>query len=428
VPTIVAQTVRDFDYTDLVPPQARLRKGSAGMVTFISFFLAILASLVAIPVAVFFVEVVAAIILPQRDSVVLRSEDDRRRVCVLVPAHDEGVGLLPTLQDIKTQMRAGDRLLVVADNCMDNTAAVAAAAGAEVVERNDSDRKGKGYALAWGLRHLGMDPPDIVIVVDADCRLADNAIDRLAAICALTQRPVQAFSLMIASNESPINSQVAEFAWRVKNYVRPLGLRALGLPCQLMGTGTAFPWDVIRSANLSGSIVEDLKLGLDLALAGNPTTFYPFVKITSEFPFTVNGIQSQRLRWERGHIETLLTAVPRLLFAAISRASLDLLTLALDLAVPPLSLLGMLVIGMLAITGLATSLGISPAAIFISAASLVGFTAGIFLSWLKYGREILPLGAILLIPSYVIGKLPIYARAIFRKAGSQWVRTDRGKG
>ena len=108
--------------------------------------------------------------------------------------------------------------------------------------------------MAWGLRHLGMDPPDIVIIVDADCRLADSAIDRLAAACAVTHRPVQALDLMTAPDESPINFRVAEFAWRLKNWVRPLGLRALGLPCQLMGTGMAFPWDLIRSADLASGL------------------------------------------------------------------------------------------------------------------------------------------------------------------------------
>ena len=54
---------------------------------------------------------------------------------------------------------------------------------------------------------------------------------------------MQILDLMTAPEDSPINYRVAEFAWRVNNWVRPLGLAALGLPCQLMGTGMAFPWD-----------------------------------------------------------------------------------------------------------------------------------------------------------------------------------------
>jgi len=395
---------------------------------FFSFSMVTLALFLAVPVAVFLVEVIAAIAFPQQDSLVPRNQDCRRSVAVLVPAHNESIGLLPTLADIKAQMRALDRIVVVADNCADDTAAVAAAAGADVVVRNDPERKGKGYALAWGLRHLDMDPPDIVIVLDADCRLSDSAVDRLVAACAVVHRPVQALDLMVAPEGSQIKSRVVEFAWRVKNWVRPLGLKALGLPCQLMGTGMAFPWDVIRSADLaSGSIVEDLKLGLELTMAGKAPLFCPSAIVTSDFPSSVEGVQSQRARWEQGHIGMILTAAPSLIFAAMTRGNANLLALAFDLAVPPLSLLGMLVMGMTAVAGLATLFGASSAAMFVSTTSLVGFIGAVFLSWLKYGRDILPPRALLLIASYVFGKLPLYLKILVFKSGRQWIRTDRRK-
>ena len=393
---------------------------------FISFLIATLAFLLAIPTTVFFIEVVAAIALAQQDYPVPPGNRPRQRVAVLLPAHNESTGILPTLADITVQIRAGDRLLVVADNCTDDTAAVAAAAGAEVVDRNEPERKGKGYALACGLRHLGADPPEIVIIIDADCRVAEGVFDRLAAACAATHRPVQALDLMTAPNGSSINVKVAEFAWRVKNWVRPLGLRALGLPCQLMGTGMALPWDVISSAHLaSGSIVEDLKLGLDLTVAGIPPIFCPFPGVSSDFPLTVEGTQRQRLRWEQGQIKAIVTMVPRLFFLAIVRADLNLLALALDAAVPPLSLLAMLVMVMLAVAATATLLGISSAAIFVSSASCVGLISGVFLAWLKYGRDILPRGSILLIFLYACRKIPLYSKILSRN--SEWTRTDRGR-
>ena len=88
-------------------------------------------------------------------------------------------------------------------------------------------------------------------MIDADCRLAEGAVDQLTTTCLTTGRPVQALYLMTAPEGSAINQQIAEFAWRVKNWVRPLGLSALASPCQLMGTGMAFPWQVIRSADLA---------------------------------------------------------------------------------------------------------------------------------------------------------------------------------
>ena len=88
-------------------------------------------------------------------------------------------GCRPRSPPFCAQLEPGDRLLVVADNCTDHTAAVARAAGAEVLERRDAERRGKGYALAAGVDTLRAGPPDVVVIVDADCRPAAGAIDRL---------------------------------------------------------------------------------------------------------------------------------------------------------------------------------------------------------------------------------------------------------
>jgi cellulose synthase/poly-beta-1,6-N-acetylglucosamine synthase-like glycosyltransferase len=214
----------------------------------------------------------------------------------------------------------------------------------------------------------------------------------------------------------------------LKNWVRPLGLKALGLPCQLMGTGMAFPWDLIRSADLANRLItEDLKLGLDLALAGSPPIFCPFPGVTSEFPRTVEAARSQRQRWERGHIGSIATIVPRFIFLAVVRGDLNLLVLALDAAVPPLSLLVMLVTIISVAAGLAMVLGVSSAAISVSLASLVALVAGVFLSWLKYGRDILQPSSILLIFSYLFGKLPLYIKILSGKFDLEWIRTGRRK-
>jgi cellulose synthase/poly-beta-1,6-N-acetylglucosamine synthase-like glycosyltransferase len=398
------------------------------METLVSWVFVVVPALAAIPVTVFFLEIIAATALRQGQGASRPSDGTRRRVAVLVPANNESTGLLPTLTDIRRQLVRGDRLLVVADNCADDTASVASAAGAEVVERHDSAKHGKGYALDFGLRHLASDPPEIVIIIDADCRLAAETIDQLATTCAATQRPVQALYLMTSPEGSPINYRVAEFAWRVKNWLRPLGLRALKLPCQLVGTGMAFPWDVIRSADLAnGWLVEDLKLGLDLAVARHPPLFCPSARVTSKFSSSSEGAGTQRRRWEQGHISTIAVTVPGLLRQAIALRDWDLLALTLDLAVPPLSLLAILVIGMFVAAAVAALFGFSSAALIVSTASLLAFVLAAFLAWVKCGRDVLPPRAIWSIAPYVLGKLPLYRRILCNRIESRWIRTDRTK-
>src|SRR5580704_15835042 len=151
------------------------------MVPIFSALLTFVAAILVAVVAVFFVEVIAALTLGRRyDGLPSNSNSDiAARIAVLVPAHNEGTGLLPTLEDIKRQLQPGDRILVVADNCTDDTATIARTAGAEVIERHDPDRRGKGYALDFGIQHLSATPPDILIMIDADCRIAANAITQV---------------------------------------------------------------------------------------------------------------------------------------------------------------------------------------------------------------------------------------------------------
>ena len=391
----------------------------------VSNLLLAVAGFLAILVAVLLVEVLAATARPRRDEATPRSTV-RPRIAVLVPAHNESKGLLPTLADVKSQLHPRDRLLVVADNCSDDTAAVARAAGAEVVERNDPSRRGKGFALDHGIAHLAADPPDVVVMIDADCRVAQGAIGSLAVACAASNRPVQGLDLMTAAAGSPVSTQVAEFAWRVKNWVRPLGLRNLGLPCLLVGTGMAFPWHLIRSADLANaSLVEDLKLGLELARSGTPPMFCPSARVVSEFPISAAGAQSQRQRWEQGYITTIAGMAPRLLGQAIARADLCLLALALDLLVPPLSLLTLLVVATFVLAALAALSGLSAAALAVSTASLAGLAAAVALAWWNWGRDALPASALLSITPYVLCKLGLYRRILFGRTTAQWTRTER---
>src|SRR5690242_4125823 len=128
------------------------------MVSFISYLLGSLALLLAIPVCMLVLEIFAALILPRNNSLI-QQNNTRNQVAVLVPAHNESTGILSTLTDIKGQLQTGDRLIVIADNCVDDTALVATSAGVEVIKRDEPTKMGKGYALDFGLRQLRHDPP-----------------------------------------------------------------------------------------------------------------------------------------------------------------------------------------------------------------------------------------------------------------------------
>lgn len=78
------------------------------------------------------------------------SKNEPMRLAVLIPAHDEEEGIATTLESLLDgdYPASARRVIVVADNCSDATAARAAATGAEVWERTDPANRGKGFALA----------------------------------------------------------------------------------------------------------------------------------------------------------------------------------------------------------------------------------------------------------------------------------------
>jgi cellulose synthase/poly-beta-1,6-N-acetylglucosamine synthase-like glycosyltransferase len=350
----------------------------------------------------------------------------RPAVAALVPAHNESIHLLPTLASLQAQLGPQDRLLVVADNCSDDTAAVARQAGAEVAERHDPSRRGKGYALAFGIDQLRHDPPALVLVVDADCTLTPGALEQAAALASQTGNPVQMLYLMHASAAGGRRARLLEFAWRVKNLVRPLGADRLGRACHLTGSGMLFPWDAIAPAELaSGHITEDMKLGIDLALAGRPAQLCLSAQVDSDFPADQAATRTQKTRWEHGHLATLGAELPRLLRAWVARPDARLAVLALDLLIPPLALYLLLLGAAFALT-LAGALlwpALAPLA-WLNGAALLALGLAVLLAWWQFGRDLLQARELLATPLYALRKLPLYlAYAVGRRSG--WVRTRR---
>ncbi|MEM6495866.1 MAG: glycosyltransferase family 2 protein, partial [Pseudomonadota bacterium] len=378
----------------------------------------------AFPVAVLSFEICCAYLLPARSW----PSGRRPRTAVLVPAHNEEAVIERTLRCIKSQLRDDDRLVVVADNCSDRTGEIAETTGADVVYRSDLTQRGKSFALDFGLRHLEMDPPEIVIIVDADCDLSEGALDQLAAVSAELDRPVQAnYEMHLPAGIIPRSMRVAAFAWRIRNFVRPLGLQKLGLSCQLMGTGMAFPWALISKADLKSSeIVEDLALGLTLAKVGKAPAFLPGTTISSVFPANAEGQNSQRARWETGHLNAIVRySLPIVKDALMLRAHRQALVLAADNLVPPLSFFILALSAYLVASGLFTLVGGSVFALLLAVIHLsLVFISVVALGWWHSGRDVLPFGELTMALGYTLGKIPLYLRVL---GGRQlaWIRTRR---
>ena len=402
------------------------------------------------PAAVFVTQVAASLLPARRRK---RAADGP--TVVLVPAHDEGPPVADTVAHLLPELGPDDRLVVVADNCSDDTAAAARRGAADaagvadprvtVLERRDPGRRGKGYALDFALDHLVTSgaTPASVFVLDADCRVSPGGVRDLAGVCAATGRPVQARTLCEVDPATDPDAAglmaVSELGLLFKNLVRPRGSARLGVPCQLMGTGMALPWDLLMTARrapdvdggaggvFGGELAEDMQFGVDATLAGRSPVFLPAVKVTSPLPTSVRGFDGQRTRWEQGHLHTLTHGVPKLMKYGVLRDDLRALGLAADLAVPPFSLLALAWFPVAAVLALAWWWTGFAAALVVHVLAGGVLAAAVAAGWWRFGRDRVPLRALAGAPRFVLRKLPIYSRFFARRGETEWVRTERAR-
>ena len=386
----------------------------------IHYILLVSAIVLMLPVAVLLAQVLTAIFFSKKVPTPVPNIT-RPSVAILIPAHNESLVIAKTLESLLPQLSTQDQLLVVADNCTDDTTTIAKNLGAKVIERNNLILRGKGYALDFGLQYLSHQPSQVLIIVDADCIVLSDAIQLLALACVNYQRPIQALYLMESQDQPSLKARIAEFAWLLKNKVRPLGFKALGLPCQLMGTGMAFLWEDIKKINLaSGHIVEDMKLGVDFSRVNKAPIFLPEALVKSVFPPTQEATNTQRARWEHGHLSVILNEAPSLLYEAIKLQNLQMFGLACDLIVPPIAVLTLLcaVLFVLCLF-FATQL-----AILLSTLILTCLTLAVLLAWFFFGQHIISFKQLCYAPIYALIKIPLYIKFFFNRQ-VDWVRSKR---
>ena len=345
---------------------------------------------------------------------------------VVVPAHNEEAGLAATLRAIAETGFPDLRILVVADNCADATATVARACGALVIERTDPLRRGKGFALAYAqehIRQMGV-PPEIVTVIDADCRPQAEALALLSKAASGLRRPVQAKYLLTASAGASTKVQFSNFAFFIKNCTRQRALSRLGAPALLNGTGMAFPWRLFEEANLAtDSLVEDLDLGVALSDTGNSPFYLEHAVVLSEAA-SADAMVTQRSRWEGGFVATARQIAPALLWKGLKTRSWSKFLSGLDLLIPPLTILVLCNLSTIGIASLISLWTGQWLACLLLVATNVALAILLAVCWYREGRRFLSTSALMSLPVYMLWKIPLYSKLLRQKPG-RWIRTER---
>ena len=265
------------------------------------------------------------------------------RLVVLIPAHNEQGGIQATLDALARceYPFAARRTVVIADNCTDQTAERARSAGAEVWERVESAKRGKGQALRWAIERLKVDGSafDGVVVLDADCIASANL---LAAINLRLGSGASALQVnYVVGNPHLSPASALRFgAFALMNTVRYLGKQRLGLSCGLAGTGMAFTRDLLdREPWRSTGLAEDGEYHMRLVLAGERVEFVKDAWVSSSMPTTLRGSSAQQARWEHGKLQLIGHWSPRLVSLGLAKRDPVRIHAGLECLVPPQSLI-----------------------------------------------------------------------------------------
>lgn len=341
-----------------------------------------------------------------------------RKIAILIPAHNEALLISDTVHNVFNQSypRALYTVLVIADNCTDDTAALARAAGARVLER--SGNPGKGQGLNDAFRLLMAEDWSAFVVLDADSEFHPLTLEMLDRQLADGAEVVQ-IRIAVQNPGDSMVTRAMELSQASYNALRPRGRMALGLSAGINGNGFCMTRDIVATVPyLAHSIVEDIEYHMLLLKAGICVRFIDSVHVKAQIPIGGRGARVQRVRWERGRIITIRNYAPGLLRDLVHgrpRAMDGLI----DVLMPPVSLV---------------VLGLVPALVlgsrmqqFLAIAGFAVLCLHYLIAALRYGnvRFLILLAAY--IPWYIVSKTYVVIASMFTERKLAWERTDRHK-
>ena len=232
------------------------------------------------------------------------------RYAILIAARNEEAVLPHLLDSIAAQDYPKHliRTFVVADNCTDRTAELAAAHGATVFSRFNNRQIGKGYALNYLLSRIdeteGLSNFDNFLIFDADNLLEP---DYVCQINRVASDGYDAFCGYRNSKNFGANWLSAGYGlWYLHDSVHMNRSRMrLGTPCAINGTGFGFTGNLLE--RMGGwnffTLTEDIEFTTWCATRGIRVGYCHDAVLYDEQPTSLAVSIRQRTRWVQGGLQ-----------------------------------------------------------------------------------------------------------------------------
>jgi cellulose synthase/poly-beta-1,6-N-acetylglucosamine synthase-like glycosyltransferase len=264
------------------------------------------------------------------------------RIAVLIAASNEAevIGRTVTAMMQQRYPRAGFEVFVVADNCQDETAAIARRAGATVYERFSETNRTKGRALCWLWSYVRQFGYGSVVVVDADNE-ADEGF--LAALAAELGRGFAAVQGIRRAKNNPTDGTAGldGLTELCTHRIGAAGRQRLGLNGPLMGSGVGYSTTLFDEliSDIGDTVVEDCEWQAKLAIRGTKIRWTARAVVYDEKTARAEAMGKQRDRWMSGRGQVARAYLGPCVRAFFRTGNASALDMAGFLVTPPRSLM-----------------------------------------------------------------------------------------
>ncbi len=234
-------------------------------------------------------------------------------VSIMIPAWNEEIGVLHTLDSIAKGYYRNIEIIIINDGSTDNSDALIR----EYIQKNEIKNStkshkipiiykykkngGKGAALNSAIK---LSKGEILISIDADCLLLRNTIKNFVR-CFANSNVMAAVGNVKVSNTKTLIGVVQHLEFLFSFYFKKAD-SVMNTIYIIGGAAGAFRRSTIKKVGHynTNNITEDIELSVRIQQAGMKIVYASDAIVYTEGASDLDGLIKQRLRWKRGRFET----------------------------------------------------------------------------------------------------------------------------
>lgn len=240
------------------------------------------------------------------------------KYAILVAARNEETVIGNLVDSIRKQDYPAEYvdIFVVADNCTDGTAEAARKYGAVCYERNDTEKRTKGYALQFLVenirRDFGIESYEGYFIFDADNLLKRDYISHMNDSFDAGEKIITSYRNTKNFDDNWISASYGIHWLRtVRNEHRARSV--FRLATRIQGTGFLFASELLKDGWNYTSLTEDRAFCADAVAKGYKISYNDKAEFYDEQPVDIKTAMKQRIRWSKGHLQAFVETGPQLL-------------------------------------------------------------------------------------------------------------------